>query len=220
MLKYPCLVLDHDDTVVQSEKTLGFPFFQKTMAQIRPHIPITYEEYVRGCHEYPFADMCRIKWGFTEEELRMEHEGWKEYVRTHVPDPFPGVERIIHRQKEAGGLVCVVSLSGEENICRDYMQHFGVLPDAVYGWDLPIHQQKPSPYPLLDIMERFSLTPDQMLVVDDLKLAWKMSKAVDVPIAFAAWGKTDFPELSEEMRTICDLSFDSIDALEKYLFGS
>ena len=25
MLKYPCLVLDHDDTVVQSEKTIGYP---------------------------------------------------------------------------------------------------------------------------------------------------------------------------------------------------
>ena len=24
MLKYPCLVLDHDDTVVQSEKTIVF----------------------------------------------------------------------------------------------------------------------------------------------------------------------------------------------------
>ena len=27
MLKYPCLVLDHDDTVVQSEATVNYPFF-------------------------------------------------------------------------------------------------------------------------------------------------------------------------------------------------
>lgn len=218
MLKYPCLVLDHDDTVVQSEKTLGFPFFKNTMAQIRPGTPITYEEYVRGCHELPFADMCRQKWNFTEEELRQEHEGWKLYVRTHVPDPFPGIERIIRGQKEAGGLVCVVSLSGEENIRRDYEQHFGIVPDAVYGWDLPEHQRKPSSYPLLDIMERFDLAPDQLLVVDDMKLAWKMARSVEVPIAFAAWGKLEFPDLSRQMRQLCDYSFDTVSDLEKFLF--
>ena len=27
MLKFPCLVLDHDDTVVQSEATVNYPFF-------------------------------------------------------------------------------------------------------------------------------------------------------------------------------------------------
>ena len=27
MLRYPCLVLDHDDTVVQSEATVNYPFF-------------------------------------------------------------------------------------------------------------------------------------------------------------------------------------------------
>ena len=28
MLKYPCLVLDHDDTVVQTERYIGFPYFR------------------------------------------------------------------------------------------------------------------------------------------------------------------------------------------------
>ena len=27
MLKYPCLVLDHDDTVVQTMRTLSYPCF-------------------------------------------------------------------------------------------------------------------------------------------------------------------------------------------------
>ena len=27
MLKYPCLVLDHDDTVVASESNINYPFF-------------------------------------------------------------------------------------------------------------------------------------------------------------------------------------------------
>ena len=36
MLKYPCLVLDHDDTVVQSEATVNYPFFVEFLREYRP----------------------------------------------------------------------------------------------------------------------------------------------------------------------------------------
>ena len=218
MLKYPCLILDHDDTVVQSEKTLGFPFFKEILQRFRPDATITYEDYVRGCHEMVFSEMCRKKWQFTDAELIEEYLGWKSYVRTHIPDAFPGISDVIRRQKELGGLICVVSLSGEENIARDYQVHFGIKPDAIYGWDLPEHQRKPHPYPLLDIMNRFILRPEELLVVDDMKLAWKMANPLNVPIAFAAWGKIEFPDLSQEMKSLCDFSFDSTKELEKFLF--
>ena len=218
MLKYPCLVLDHDDTVVQSEKTLGFPFFREFVSKIRPGVTVTYEEYVRGCHEMVFTEMCRKKWQFTDEELLEEYLTWKEYTRTHIPEPFPGIGDIIRRQKENGGILCVVSLSGEDNIRRDYQEHFNVLPDMVYGWDLPEHQRKPYPYPLLDIMERYHLKPQELLVVDDMKLAWKMAHPLQVPIAFAAWGKREFPDLTMEMKNICDFTFDTTKDLEKFLF--
>ena len=41
MLKYPCLVLDHDDTVVQSEATVNFPYFVYILDQFRPGTKIT-----------------------------------------------------------------------------------------------------------------------------------------------------------------------------------
>ena len=218
MLKYRCLVLDHDDTVVQSEKTLGFPYFKEFMARIRPWVELTLEEYVRGCHELPFVDMCRQKWQFTDEELMAEWDGWKKYILTHIPDAYEGIESIIRRQKENGGLVCVASLSGAQSITRDYLTHFGMEPDAIYGWDLPKHQQKPDPYPLQDIMARYDLQPEDLLVVDDMKLGWRMAKAVGVQVAFSAWSKSDFPELEGEMRSICDFSFDSPTELEAFLF--
>ena len=218
MLKYRCLVLDHDDTVVQSEKTLGFPYFKEFMARIRPGVELTLEEYVRGCHELPFVDMCRQKWQFTDEELMEEWDGWKKYILTHTPDAYEGIETIIRRQKENGGLVCVASLSGAQSITRDYLTHFGMEPDAIYGWDLPKHQQKPDPYPLQDIMARYDLQPEDLLVVDDMKLGWRMAKAVGVQVAFSAWSKSDFPELEGEMRSICDFSFDSPAELEAFLF--
>lgn len=218
MLKYKCLVLDHDDTVVQSEKTLGFPYFKEFMRRIRPNVALTFEDYVRGCHEMQFVDMCRAKWQFTDAELQEEYLGWKEHILTHIPAPYDGIERVIHRQRQEGGLVCVVSLSGAQSITRDYKTHFGIEPDAIYGWDLPKELQKPSPYPLEDIMNRYDLKPEDLLVVDDLKLAWRMAKPLNVPIAFAAWSKQEFPDLAQEMRGLCDFTFDSTLDLEKFLF--
>ena len=218
MLKYPCLVLDHDDTVVQSEKTLGYPYFCQILKEFRPGKTISLTDYVTGCHNLGFAEMCRAYWQFTDQELADEYEGWKAYIRTHIPDPFPGIKEIILRQKAAGGMVCVVSHSAIENISRDYMTHFGILPDAIYGWDLPEAQRKPSPYPLLDIMERYGYAPKDLLVVDDLKLAHTMAKAAKVDIAFAAWSKEEFPSLRQEMTQICNYTFHSTKELETFLF--
>ena len=35
-MRFPCLVLDHDDTVVQSEMTVNFPYFLQVLADFRP----------------------------------------------------------------------------------------------------------------------------------------------------------------------------------------
>lgn len=218
MLKYPCLVLDHDETVVQSEKTIGFPCFCQTLSRLRPERSITLEAYVRGCHELGFVDMCRQWFDFTDAEMLEEYNDWMEYVKVHVPDPFPGIEKIIQIQKEQGGLVCVVSHSSSRNISRDYDVHFGLQPDAIYGCDYPKEQQKPSPYPLEDIMRRFNLRAEEILVVDDMKLACQMAQPVNVPVAFAGWGKTDFPEIASEMRLLCRYSFDTTGELYRFLF--
>ena len=55
-MKYPCLVLDHDDTVVQSEATINYPFFVYILDQYRPGATITLDEYVEGCCHLGFAD--------------------------------------------------------------------------------------------------------------------------------------------------------------------
>ena len=218
MLKYPCLVLDHDDTVVQTEKALAYPCFKEFIERIRPGKTLTYQEYVRDCSRMVFADMCRQVWGFTDEELQEEYFVWKDFIKQHIPPICPGIDRIIRRQREEGGLICVASLSTTEVILRDYNHHFGITPDVIYDYDLPTHLRKPNTYPLLDIMERFDLRPEQMLMVDDMKLGWDMAKKVGVPTAFAAWSKEELPEMAQQMREIFDVSFDTVDALYDYLF--
>lgn len=218
MLKYPCLVLDHDDTVVQSEKSVGYPCFCKTLSRLRPEATLTFSEYVLGCHNLGFVAMCREKWDFTDEELQEEYQDWMDYVRENEPDIFPGIDRIIRRQKEEGGLICVVSHSSSRNISRAYDFHFGIQPDRIYGCELSKEQQKPSPFPLEDIMCHYDLKPKDLLVVDDMKLAWKMAHPLGVPTAFAAWSKVEFPQMMAEMRSLCDFTFETTESLEKFLF--
>lgn len=219
MLKYKCLVLDHDDTVVQTEKTIGYPYFCYILDQFRPGTTITLPEYVRGCCELGFANMCREWYQFTDQELVDEYHGWQAYVETHIPLPFTGIERIIRRQKAEGGIVAVVSHSCQRNITRDYSTHFGILPDEIYGWDYPESQRKPNPWPLEQIMAKHDLAPQDLLVVDDMKPAWEMAHKAGVPIAFAAWGRKDYPEILEEMSGLCDFTFHSTHELENFLFG-
>ena len=218
MLKYPCLVLDHDDTVVQSEATVNYPFFCYILDQFRPGTKITLQEYTHGCFQLGFAHMCRSWYGFTEQEIADEYRGWQAYIVDHIPAPFPGISRIIHRQKEEGGLICVVSHSCIQNITRDFSTHFGILPDEIYGWDLPEALRKPSTYPLEQIMAKNQLSPDALLVVDDMKPAWEMASKAGVAIAFAGWGRKDCPEILAEMTRLCDHAFLSTQALERFLF--
>ncbi len=219
MLKYKCLVLDHDDTVVQTERYIGYPYFRDFLAEIRPGTNLSFEQYVKDCNNMVFADVCRLCWNMTDEEQAQEYQGWKAYYRDNPHPIFPGIEKIIARQKAEGGLICVVSLSRKDDILRDYDEHFGIRPDAVYDNDVPSHMRKPSPWPLEDIMENFSLKPEEILVVDDMKLAWMMANPLHVPVAYAAWSKEEFPELTQEMRTLCDFTFDTTQQLYSFLFG-
>lgn len=218
MLKYKCLVLDHDDTVVQSMKTLSYPFFCVELEQFRPGEFMSQEDYILQCHRVGFADMCRQRFHFTEEEMKLEHKQWMEYIMNHIPSPYPGIDRIIRRQKEEGGLICVVSHSHVDNIARDYKTHFNILPDSIYGWELPPEQRKPNSWPLEDIIARYDLKPDDILVIDDMKLACMMAAPLGVKVCYAGWSDMGVQSLYEEMSALCELRFESTAELYQYLF--
>lgn len=219
MLKYPCLVLDHDDTVVQSEATINYPCFCEYLDKYRPGATISLKEYTERCYHQGFIEMCKEKYALTDQELDEEYLYWKAYMKNHIPAPFPGIREIIARQKAAGGLICVVSQSVSDNIRRDYLTHFGMEPDEIFGWDLPEQCRKPSPYALQAIMEKYRLSPSQLLMIDDMKPGWEMAQKVSVPVAFSGWGRTDYPEITREMTSLCDYAFQSTESLYQFLFN-
>lgn len=218
MLKYKCLVLDHDDTVVQSEATVNYPCFCRYLEKYRPDMSISLQEYVDDCNQMTFVEMCRRRFHLTDEELQQEYLFWKAYAASHIPDAFAGIGDLLHRFRQAGGHICVSSMASHENITRDYRTHFGLEPDRIYGWDIEPAHRKPSPWALQQIMQEFCLSPAEILVVDDMKFAVPMAREAGCPIAFAGWGRKDFPTICEEMEKLCDFSFYSTENLEKFLF--
>lgn len=218
-MRYRCLVLDHDDTVTDSTAHVHHPAFLAAMREMRPDVSMSLDEYFSmnfspGIQSY-FSDTLRL----SDAELRREYDIWQSFVRARVPHVYPGMARIIRRQTEQGGSVCVVSHSVGKNILRDYRENGLPAPALVYGWELPEACRKPSPYALHEIMRTLSLAPEDLLVVDDLKPGYDMARAAGVPFAAACWAH-HVPSIVSFMQANSDVCFSTPEALEAYLFDS
>ncbi len=218
-MKYKCVVLDHDDTVVRSAETVNYPALIENLKQKHPDRYISYEDFVRYCFAYNFTGMCRKCLLLTDDEIAEQFEFWKQYVKTHIPPAFEGFRELLHRFRDAGGLICVSSHSGIENITRDYHLNFELTPDAIYSWEMGEELRKPHPYTLQDIMRKFELKPDEILMVDDMKNGYEMAKSCAVPFAFAGWSIV-LNEIGEFMQENADYYLPSVGDLEKLLLDT
>ena len=217
-LRFKCLVMDHDDTTVNSTATVHYPCFAEYMEKFFPDIHLTLEEYFTYNFDPGVIDMFTKICGMTWEQMLDEEAYWKEYVKHHVPKAYPGIREILLEQKKQGGKICVVSHSFKENILRDYRENDLPEPDLIYGWECAPEQRKPAIWPLEQIMKSLGLKPEEMLVVDDLKPGYDMAKAAGVPFAAAGWAN-DIEMIERFMRENCGSYFKTVKELYNYLFG-
>ncbi len=216
-LRYPCLVLDHDDTVVNSTAPIHYPGFLSAMGIMRPGFTISLQRWLEVNFNPGFMAYCENELHFTPEDFDWEYRLWQEYIADKIPAVFPGMDRIIRRQKQLGGYVCVVSHSSSSSIVRDYTKNGLPEPDLVFGWDLPPDLRKPAPYALEQIMERLHLQPQELLMVDDLKPGYDMATACQVDFAPAGWAHS-VPEIRRFMQDNCPQFFTTPEELERFLF--
>ena len=215
-MRYKCLVFDHDDTAVNSTATIHHPCFEAYLREYFPGRTCSLEHYFLQNFHPGFLKMCREEYGLTDADLAVEVEYWRRYVSTRIPVAYPGIREIMLRQKEAGGLVCVVSHSMRENILRDYAANGLPEPDLVFGWEQPPERRKPEPWPLQEIMRRFSLQPQELLMIDDLKPGYDMARACGVDFAAVGWAN-DIPEIEDFMRRNCEIYFKTVPQLAAFL---
>lgn len=217
MLKYKCLVLDHDDTVFDSTKDIHYPVFMRALKELRPGMSMTLEEYNLACFDPGFWEFCSEVLKLTNEEMDYQLVNWDNYVKEHIPSYYEGLDKILKKQKAEGGLICVVSHSLSDNIKRDYIESFGLVPDMIFGWDRGEGYRKPNTFPLEEIMRRFNLKPEELLMVDDLKPGFDMAKKCNVDFACAGWEKSA-PSIKEFMKKNCDYYLETVEELDKLLF--
>ena len=215
-MRYKCLVFDHDDTVVESTAQIHWPCFCAFLNRYFPGKSISLEDYFLKNFAPGFIEMCREDFGLTDADLDTELKFWQAYVKNHTPRAYAGIRQIMERQKSEGGLLAVISHSFDYNIRRDYEANHLPVPDMVFGWEQPRERRKPNAWPLEQVLEHFSLSPGEVLVVDDLKPGYDMAKALGVPFAAAGWAN-NIPEIESFMRRNSDYYCKTVDDLAGFL---
>lgn len=217
-LKYRCLILDHDDTAVKSTPEIHYPSFMEALSVLRPdNRPLSLEEFVGYCFNPGFSELCSNIMKFTKEEQEHQYRVWKSYTQTKIPDFYEGFPELIKEYKRLGGILTVVSHSEREQIERDYRLNCGIVPDMIFGWEGEPQMRKPSPYPVIEILRRFSLNKTEALVVDDLKPGLVMAKSCGVDFAGVGWSH-EIPDIIDFMNNNADFYFKTVEEFRKLLF--
>ena len=101
-MKYRCLVLDHDDTVVNSTAAVHYPPFVAALKALRPGITLSLEDYFLFNFDPGFSAYCDNVLHFTKAEQAWQEENWLRYVADHVPSAYPGMRETLLRFRAEG----------------------------------------------------------------------------------------------------------------------
>lgn len=217
-LKYRCLIMDHDDTVVKSTPEIHYPSFSEALSTLRPdEKTLSLEEFVGYCFSPGFSELCSDIIKFTKEEQEYQYRVWKSYTQTRRPDFYEGIPELIKEFKSLGGILTVVSHSESVHIERDYLEKCGITPDMIFGWEDAPERRKPSPYPVLTILRAFNLDKSEALVVDDLKPGLVMARSSGVDFAGAGWSHK-IQNIINYMDSNADYYFRSVEEFKEALF--
>ena len=217
-MKYKCLILDHDDTMVDSTATVHYPAHLEVMNRMRPGEPhIGLDDWFRRNFHPGIMDFLTGELAFSQEEMDEEFRIWQEYNDDRNPPFFPGLPELMKRYQDAGGLLAVVSHSTEHHIRRHYTVGAPELEiSLIFGWEHESERRKPSPWPVQQILEKTGLPASEVLVIDDLKPGVDMARAAGVAVAAAGWGHA-IPEIQEAMSDLCDFWLPDVEALSRLI---
>ncbi len=221
-LRFRCLILDHDDTAVNSTAMIHHPSHLESMRVLRPQAtPIDLQGWFLKNFDPGIMQYLTGELGLTEKELAVEYKIWRKFNTGTVPRFFPGFLETLHNFRKRGGIITVVSHSEKDVILIAYQSasgNDGLLPDLVFGWDYEESRRKPSPWPVLEILRRFDLSAEEALIVDDLKPGVLMSRATGVPVAAAGWAH-QIPQIRAYMLENCSTYFDSVGEFSSYVLS-
>lgn len=186
-LRYRCLLLDHDDTAIDSTASVHHPAHVASMAVLRPgEAALDLQGFFLKNFEPGFHTFLTEELRFSEAELDTEYRIWRDHAERLRPAFYPGFLEALAAYRSAGGRFVVVSHSESDIIWRHYREAGrGLMPDEVFGREAG--PRKPDPWAARETLRRFDLEPEAVLVVDDLRPGIEMAQAAGVPAAAAGW---------------------------------
>lgn len=110
-LRYRCLGLDHDDTVVDSTATIHHPCFQAFLDEVRPGRGSIWRRICWKISPAAFRRCARGRYGLTEAEMARELQFWDAYVAAHVPRAYSGMAAFWPATGQQGEALCRLPLA-------------------------------------------------------------------------------------------------------------
>ena len=216
-MRYKCLITDHDDTLLDSTVEIHYPCMLECLKQLRPGTPLSFDEFAYYNFDLGFHAYAHDILHLTPEESEQQAKIWHDWVQTHRATFFPHVKEVLTRFKEEGGILVVSSHNEKKHILMDF-EHAGCPePDAIFGWDLPLEKRKPSPYAIEQIEEKFGISREEMVMLDDMKIGLNMCKSAGIDFIFADWARKP-AKLRKEMQQLSTYTAESFLDVEKILF--
>lgn len=218
-MKYRCLILDHDDTVVKSTPQIHYPAFVEILKTLRPERKApTLAEFMEYCSEPGYFTYCRDVVGLTEQEDEAQNAIWYRYVDAHIPQVYEGFPALLEKFVQSGGTVCVCTHSESRIVLRDYRENHLPAPALVFGAELGEEKRKPNPYPIEEIERRLGFAPGEMVMVDDLMTGLAMARRCGVLAVAAGWSHLS-QKVRSRVESSCDVYCSSVSDLAKLLFA-
>ncbi len=217
-MKYDVLILDHDDTCVESTSAIHYPAHLAVMSRIRPETkPVSLNEWFEKNFDPGIMEFLIDDLDFSPDEIELEKKIWRKFTETKVPDFYPGIISLLREFRRKGGSITVVSHS-EAHIIRSFYKKYApeIIPDLIFGWNDDPEKRKPHPWPAQEILRKIGAEPERALLVDDLKPGIEMAKAVGIPAAGAGWGHC-IPGILNYMQKNTDVYLRTVDEFRLFL---
>ena len=219
-MRYRCLILDHDDTAIDSTREVHHPAHLRSMQVLRPGVEaVDLETWFRKNFDPGITAYLEEELGFSADEMAVEDRIWRDFSLRGTPQFFPGFLEALALYQEAGGRFVVASHSEEEVIRAHYRQGSNgsaVQPELVFGWDLGPERRKPKPYSIHETLRLLDLEQHEVLVVDDLKPGIDMAQAAGVDAAAAGWCHR-IDTIREFMSRECVATFDTVEEFADFI---
>ncbi len=221
MLNYRALLIDHDDTAVDSTPHIHYPAHLEQLRRLgRADMTVTLEEWLSINYHPGLGSYLNDVLKLSEEDKEMFYRVWREFTENSAPPFFPGLLRILKKYHDSGGVIIVVSHSEPDIIRLHYEAQTeipGFVPDMIIGWTGEPEKHKPNPWPIEEAIRHFGVSKHEILVLDDLKPGITMAKRGGVDSAGAGWGHS-IPHIRKELKVSATYYLENVRDLEKILF--